>query len=183
MNEGHRTHDRQLAPSGAEQSDRSPMTMVGGDLLLLSHGYLGHLVERPALRGRQGRTLAEQVSRPARARLVRFPQERAGRPRRSGVRLASLDGCSGTKPSVLRTCEKPVLPTQRDHRRADAGDRESSRQRPSRASTRGRCAAALSDAGGSMPRRRSRPTRSGQSFRRSLFDYPFRHACAGPRRL
>jgi hypothetical protein len=34
-------HTETLTASGAEQSDRSPMTMVGGDLLFLSHGYPG----------------------------------------------------------------------------------------------------------------------------------------------
>src|SRR5437660_4839997 len=36
---------------GVEQSDRSPTTIAGGDLLLLSHGYLADLAQRPALRG------------------------------------------------------------------------------------------------------------------------------------
>lgn len=29
------------APSGVDQSDRTPMTMPDGDLLFFSHGYLG----------------------------------------------------------------------------------------------------------------------------------------------
>ena len=33
---------------GVEQSDRAPKTMAGGDLLFLSHGYLGALVRRRA---------------------------------------------------------------------------------------------------------------------------------------
>ena len=36
-----------------EQSDRSPMTTAGGDLLVLSHGYLGAVVRRRALRGQE----------------------------------------------------------------------------------------------------------------------------------
>jgi hypothetical protein len=33
---------------GVEQSDRSPMTMASGDLLFLSHQYLGAFVRRRA---------------------------------------------------------------------------------------------------------------------------------------
>jgi hypothetical protein len=43
---------------GVEWSDRSPKPMAGGDLLFLSHGYLGALVRRRAKRGKGERPLA-----------------------------------------------------------------------------------------------------------------------------
>jgi hypothetical protein len=49
---GHQTShvgvDEPPAPPGVEQSDRIPMTIAGGDLLSLSHGYLGTVVRRRA---------------------------------------------------------------------------------------------------------------------------------------
>jgi hypothetical protein len=40
--------DELPAPPGVEQSDPSPLTIAGGDLLSLSHGYLGAVVRRRA---------------------------------------------------------------------------------------------------------------------------------------
>jgi hypothetical protein len=46
---GSKSSDATIATAvGVEQSDRSPMTTAGGDLLLLSHGYLGAVISRPA---------------------------------------------------------------------------------------------------------------------------------------
>jgi hypothetical protein len=44
-------HQITVTAVGVEQSDRSPMTMAGRNLLPLSHGYLGDLARTPALRG------------------------------------------------------------------------------------------------------------------------------------
>ena len=40
--------DGVVTRSGVEQTHRSPMTMAGEDLLVLSHGYLGAVVRRRA---------------------------------------------------------------------------------------------------------------------------------------
>jgi hypothetical protein len=40
------SHATVVAPTGVEQSDRSPMTMAGADLLFFSHEYLFAVVRR-----------------------------------------------------------------------------------------------------------------------------------------
>ena len=150
----------------------------------LPQGHLSEGDEEPAMRGRQGRTLAEQISRPARARLVRFPQERAGRPRRSGdATRFPRAGCSGTKPSFLTNMREAGVAyaarssASRRGRPRVLSAAPKSRLHPGpmlllRFPMRGQHAATA-----------IKTDRSGQSFRRSLFDYPFRHASAGTRRL
>ncbi|MGA8722538.1 MAG: hypothetical protein WB557_31350, partial [Solirubrobacteraceae bacterium] len=62
--------------------------MAGGNLLLLSHGYLGDLARRPALRGKHGPTPGSGIGAEILARV--FPATRGGCRANPGFRLTGV---------------------------------------------------------------------------------------------
>ena len=90
-------------PIGVEQSDRSPMSTACGHLLLFSHGYLGDIGRRPALRG----------GRRTNQRPWRQPTTGSGATRNGHVRSAP-DGLRGIAAIDLSRHAPVVL--ARDHK-------------------------------------------------------------------
>jgi hypothetical protein len=97
--------DIEVTAIGVEQSDRSPMTMPGADLLFFSHGYHGAVLRRRASRGKRARRVRRISSAPA--------NDRRG------------TTASGRPPKLLRLCDRTRAgQTQRRSRPAAGSARE-----------------------------------------------------------
>ena len=100
-------HASAATAKGVEQSDRSPITMTGGDLLFLSHGHLGAVVRRRALRGL--RNCSFVLARASIAENVRIAVSVTARSR-SAVRLSRFARSPGAGmptdlgPAARRVC-------------------------------------------------------------------------------